>query len=154
MSNEKQEYLLLFRSSENWCKDLSPEELQQILGKIKAWFDGLAEKGIIKGAQPLGSPDFAAHAAALRSLGAEGRIVSGKGGRTVSDGPFAESKETIGGYALILAESMDEAVKIAEGCPPLAYGDSVEVRPVAEECPKMAAALDVFGEKQLAGVGV
>ena len=139
MSNEKQKYLLLFRSSENWCKDLSPEELQQILGKIKAWFDGLAEKGIIKGAQP---------------LGAEGRIVSGKGGRTVSDGPFAESKETIGGYALILAESMDEAVKIAEGCPPLAYGDSVEVRPVAEECPKMAAALDVFGEKQLAGVGV
>lgn len=139
MNNEKQEYLLLFRSSDNWYKELSPEELQQILGKIKAWIDGLAERGILKGAQP---------------LGAEGRIVSGKGGRTVSDGPFAESKETIGGYMLILAESMDEAAKIAQGCPPLAYGDSVEVRPVAEECPKMAAALELFGEKQLAGVGV
>jgi len=49
---------------------------------------------------------------------------------------------------------MDEAVKIAQECPPLAYGDSLEVRPVAEECPKMAAALDVFGGKQLTGVGV
>ncbi len=139
MSNEKQEYLLLFRGSDNWYKELSREEFQQIMGKIKAWIDGLVEKGIMKGSHP---------------LGAEGRTVSGKGGRTVSDGPFAESKETIGGYMLILAESMDEAVKIAQGCPPLAYGDSVEVRPVAEECPKMAHARDVFGEKQLAGVGV
>lgn len=139
MSNEKQEYLLLFRSSENWYKELSLEELQQVMGKIKAWFEELAEKGIMKGAQP---------------LGAEGRIVSGKGSRVVSDGPFAESKETIGGYMLILAESMNEAVNIAQGCPPLAYGDSVEVRPVAEECPKMAYARDVFGEKQFAGVGV
>ena len=139
MSNEKQEYLLLRRGSNNWYKELSSEELQQVMGKLKAWFDGLAEKGIVKGGQP---------------LGAEGRIVSGKGGRTVSDGPFAESKETIGGYMLILAESMDEAVKIAQGCPPLAYGDSVEVRPVAEECPMTAHARYNFGEKQLAGVGV
>jgi hypothetical protein len=139
MSNEKQEYLLLRRGSDNWYKELSPEELQQVMGKLKAWFDGLAEKSIVKGGQP---------------LGAEGRIVSGKGGRTVSDGPFAESKETIGGYMLILAESIDEAVKIAQGCPPLAYGDSIEVRPVAEECPMTAHARDVFGEKQFAGVGV
>jgi hypothetical protein len=139
MSNEKQEYLLLFRGSDNWHMELSLEELQQVMGKIKAWFDGLAEKGIVKGGQP---------------LEAEGRTVSGKGGRTVSDGPFAESKETIGGYALILAESMDEAVKIAQGCPPLEYGDSIEVRPVAEECPKMAHARDLFREKQLAGVSV
>jgi hypothetical protein len=55
---------------------------------------------------------------------------------------------------LILAESMDEAVKIAERCPPLAYGDSVEVRPVAEECPMTAHARDVFAEKQLASAGV
>ena len=72
MSNEKQEYLLLFRGSNNWYKDLSPEELQQVMGKIKTWFDGLAEKGIVKGGQP---------------LVAEGRTISGKGGRTVSDGP-------------------------------------------------------------------
>ena len=139
MNIEKQEYLLLFRGSGNWYKELSPEELQQCMGTIKAWFDGLTEKGIVKGGQPLVS---------------EGRTISGKGGRTVSDGPFAESKETIGGYTLILADSLDEAVKIAQGCPPLAYGGSVEVRPVAEECPMMAHAREVFGEKQLVGAGV
>ncbi len=138
MSNEKQEYLLLFRGSDNWYKELSPEELQQTMGKIKTWFDGLAEKGVVKGGQP---------------LVAEGRTVSGRGGRMVSDGPFVESKETIGGYTLILADSIDEAVKIAQGCPFLTYAGSVEVRPVAEECPMMAHAREVFGEK-LAGVGV
>jgi hypothetical protein len=139
MSNEKQEYLLLFRGASDWYKELSPEELQQVMGKVKAWFDGLSEKGILKGGQP---------------LGAEGRIVSGKGGRTISDGPFAESKETIGGYTIILADSLDEAVQIAQGCPPLIVGGSVEVRPVLEECPMMAHAREVFGEKRLAGVGV
>ena len=141
MSNEKQEYLMLFRGSSNWYQDLSPEELQQVMGKIKAWFDGLAEKGIVKGGHP---------------LGAEGRTVSGKGGRTVSDGPFAESKEIVGGYTIILAESMDEAVKIAQGCPPLAYdpAGSVEVRPVLEECPMTAHARNILGEKRLAGAAV
>jgi len=138
MNNEKQEYLLLFRGGNNWYKDLSPEELQQVMGKIKTWFDGLAEKGLVKGGQP---------------LVAEGRIVSGKDGRTISDGPFAESKETIGGYTLILADNIDEAVKIAQGCPPLYFGGSVEVRPVAEECPMMAHAREVLGEKQLVGAG-
>src|SRR5260370_27759629 len=111
MSNEKQEYLLLFRGSDNWYKELSREEFQQIMGKIKAWIDGLVEKGIMKGAQP---------------LGAEGRTVSGKGGRTASDGPFAESKETIGGYMLILAERIDEAGKNAPGGPPPPSPGSVE----------------------------
>ena len=137
MNNEKQEYLMLFRGISNWYKELSPEELQQYLSKSKAWFDSMAAKGIVKGGQP---------------LVAEGRILSGKGGRTVSDGPFAESKETIGGYLVILAESLDEAVKIAQACPPLAYGGSLEVRPIAEECPCMAYAQEVLGEKQLAGV--
>ena len=139
MINEKQEYLLLFRGSNNWYKDLSPEELQQAMGKVKAWFDGLSEKGIIKGGQPLGT---------------EGRILSGKGGRTVSDGPFVESKETIGGYTIVLANSLDEATEIARGCPPLIFGGSVEVRPIAEECPMTAHAREVFGDKLLAGVGV
>jgi hypothetical protein len=139
MNNEKQEYLLLFRGTNSWYKDLSPEELQQTMGQIKTWFEGLTAKGLVKGGQPLAS---------------EGRTVSGKGGRTVSDGPFAESKETIGGYTIVLADSLDEAVKIAQGCPPLAYGNTVEVRPISEECPMTAHARELFGEKQLAGVGV
>jgi hypothetical protein len=53
----------------------------------------------------------------------------------VSDGPFAESKEAIGGYFLLDVPSLDEAVAIAQGCPGLPYGVQVEVRPVAAECP-------------------
>jgi hypothetical protein len=53
----------------------------------------------------------------------------------VSDGPFAESKEAIGGYFLLDVASFDDAVVIARECPGLPYGVQVEVRPVAAECP-------------------
>ncbi len=56
-------------------------------------------------------------------------------GRVVVDGPFAESKETIGGYFLLHVGTLDEAVAIAQECPGLPYGIRVEVRPVAAECP-------------------
>jgi len=64
-----------------------------------------------------------------------GKIVSGKNGRIVADGPFAESKEAIGGYFLLQVDDLDEAVEIAKDCPALEYGSTVEVRPIAEECP-------------------
>ena len=53
----------------------------------------------------------------------------------MADGPFAESKEAIGGYFLLQADDLDEAVAVAKQCPALEYGSTVEVRPVAEECP-------------------
>jgi hypothetical protein len=65
----------------------------------------------------------------------EGKIVSGKNGRAVADGPFAESKEAIGGYFLVQASDLNEALEIARACPGLAYGITVEVRPIAERCP-------------------
>jgi hypothetical protein len=140
MNNEKQEYLLLFRGSNNWYKELSPEELQKVMAKVGAWFESLNAKGIVKGGQP---------------LGAGGRVITGKGNNLViSDGPFAESKETIGGYTIIVAGSLDEATEIAKGVPLLLSGGTVEVRPIAEECPMMAHAREVFGEKQFAGTGV
>jgi hypothetical protein len=64
----------------------------------------------------------------------ESKIVSGKN-RMVSDGPFAESKEAIGGYFLLDVASFEDAVAIARECPGLPYGVQVEVRPVAGECP-------------------
>src|SRR5438477_4181863 len=67
----------------------------------------------------------------------EGKIVSGKE-RIVSDGPFAESKEAIGGYFLLDVATMDEALAIAKKCPGLPYGIRVEVRAVAPECPLSA----------------
>src|SRR5882672_10743362 len=75
-----------------------------------------------------------------KPLEREGKIVSGKNGRVVSDGPFAESKEAIGGYFLLNVNTLDEAVAIAKECPGLPYGAKVEVRPVMEQCPLAAKA--------------
>jgi hypothetical protein len=128
------EYLLLFRGND-WYNALSPEQLQKAMTDFKAWFDRLTEQGKLKAAQPL-----------VR----EGKIVSGKNGRIVADGPFAESKEAIGGYFLLSVSGLDEAVAIAKTCPSLEYGTQVEVRPVAEDCPMTARARLLMPEEQLA----
>jgi hypothetical protein len=113
------EYMLLFRGP-HWDKGLSPEELQQAVRKVMAWFEALREAGKVKAGQP---------------LGAQGRIVSGKSDGMVADGPFAESKEAIGGYLLLRVENLNEAVEIARSAPTLKYGITIEVRPVLAECP-------------------
>jgi hypothetical protein len=73
-------------------------------------------------------------AVAGHPLGFEGKSVSGKN-RTVTDGPFAESKEAVGGYFMLDVATMEEAVAIAQQCPGLPFGAKVEVRPVLSECP-------------------
>ncbi len=113
--------MLLFRGT-HWDKNLSPEELQTVMGRWTAWFDRLVEQGKIKSARPL------LH---------EGKIVTWKKGLTVADGPFSESKEAIGGYFLLQISDLDEALEIAKGCPVLKYGVTVEVRPVAGLCPSL-----------------
>lgn len=115
---DKNAYMLIFRGNE-WHKGLSPEEMQEISGRWMAWFKGLTEQG---------------RAIAGNPLEPKGKIVSGANGRVV-DGPFAESKEAIGGYFLLKVSGMDEAVAIARECPGLPYGAKVEVRPVMDHCP-------------------
>ena len=112
------DYLLLFRGN-NWDKGLSPEQLQKVVSDWAAWFDRLTQEGKCKGGHPLQE---------------EGKLVSGKSGRIVVDGPFAESKEAIGGYFYLQVRNLDEAVEIAKQCPGLEYGCRVEVRPVADMC--------------------
>jgi hypothetical protein len=90
------------------------------MNKVMAWFEGLNERGKIKGAQPLGG---------------QGRVISGTDGRFVVDGPFTETKEAVGGYLVLQADSPNEAVEIARSMPTLRYGISVEVRPILAECP-------------------
>jgi len=123
-------YLLIFRSAD-WYQGLSPEQMQQIADNWMAWFNRLKTEGKCAGGNPLER---------------EGKIVSGKS-RVVSDGPFAESKESIGGYFLLTVASMDEAVAIAQQCPGLPHGIRVEVRPIAGECPM---ATEARAESQLA----
>ncbi|HET7625458.1 MAG TPA: YciI family protein [Verrucomicrobiae bacterium] len=111
-------YMLLFRGND-WHKGLSPEQMQQISDQWMAWFKRLSDLGKCIAGNPL-EP--------------QGKIVSGKNGR-VTDGPFAESKEAIGGYFLLKVATFDEAVAIAQQCPGLPYGAKIEVRQVAGECP-------------------
>jgi hypothetical protein len=133
MSEETQnEYMLMFRGTA-WHKGLSLEQMQQVVGQMMAWSKRLTESGLTTGGQP---------------LAAEGKIVSGKNGRIVADGPFAESKEAIGGYFMLNVNTIEEAVAIAKQCPLLAYGVEVEVRQALEECPHCKAA---FPERELAG---
>jgi len=114
------EYMLLFRGAQ-WDKGLSPEDIQKIMSQWNNWFERLTLQGKVKSAHPLER---------------KGKIVSGKG-RTVADGPFAESKEAIGGYFLLVLDDFNEALEIAKECPALEYGMTVEVRPVAEQCRTM-----------------
>ena len=123
-------YMLLFRGND-LGKGRSPEELQRVTDNWMAWFKRLTEEGKLVAGSPLER---------------EGKIVSGKD-RIVSDGPFVESKETVGGYFLLDVATLDQAMAIAKECPGLPYGVRVEVRPVAAECP---IAADVRAEAQFA----
>jgi len=130
-------YLLLFRGND-WDKGLSPEQLQKVVSDWVAWFDRLTQEGKCQGGHPLQE---------------EGKLVSGTNGRIVVDGPFAESKEAIGGYFYLQVGDIDEAVEIAKQCPGLEYGCIVEVRPVADLCTVRARYLGTSsGSEQLAGV--
>lgn len=111
--------MVLFRST-GWSKDLSPDEMQAVMDRTYAWFDRLRAEGKMKAAQPLFD---------------EGKIVTGRSNRVVTDGPFAESKEAVGGYLILTVDTMEEALEIAKGWPLLDCGSTLEVRPVAPECP-------------------
>ena len=115
----KAEYMLLFRGND-WHKGLSPEEIQESVDKMYSWLDRLTAEGKAKAGKPLFP---------------EGKVVSQKKGRSVADGPFAESKEAIAGFFLLEVGSLEEAAEIAKEFPGLNYGASVEVRPVAPSCP-------------------
>src|ERR1700744_1999499 len=95
-------YLLLFRSSIWDQHDFSDAEARQVMDKVHAWFDDLYATGKVIGAQPLLD---------------EGTIISGKGGRYVTDDPFAEAKESIGGYVMLSVKTKEEALALAQSNP-------------------------------------
>ena len=115
------EYLLLFRNTQ-LEKRLSHDEMQAAMGRLNEWLGRWKERGQMPAGQPLGD---------------EGRVISGAKGRTVADGPFAESKEAVGGYVIVRAANLDEAMTIAREWPLLDYDCSVEVRPMREQCATM-----------------
>ncbi len=99
--------------------EITPEMMQAIIQKYNDWATKLRESGRL---------------VSLNKLKDEyGRTLSGFGAnQTVTDGPYAETKEVIGGYWIITAASYDEAVEWARECPTLEYGGRVEVREVED----------------------
>lgn len=108
------EFIYLYRGGE---MAESPAEGQKQMQLWMAWMKDLGEKGHLKA---VGSP-----------LEKTGKRVSGKE-KVVSDGPFAEAKDLIGGYSLVNAKDIDEAVELAKGCPIFNFGGGVEVRPILQ----------------------
>jgi hypothetical protein len=106
-------FMMIFRSSE--LRQESPEQLQQHMQRWMAWFEGLTRSGVYKGQ---GAP-----------LEPGGKVVRGAR-KAVSDGPYAEAKDLVGGYAIIEAGDLEGAVEIARGCPIYERDGAVEVRPV------------------------
>lgn len=115
------EFMLLFRNTA-LERRLTPDEMAEAMQRLNVWLERWSSSGHIKAGQPLSY---------------EGKTISGAKQRAVADGPFAESKEAVGGYVLVRAADFDEALKIAGEWPLLDYECVVEVRPVRVQCPTM-----------------
>ncbi|ATP57126.1 transcription initiation protein [Pedobacter ginsengisoli] len=108
------EFLFVFRNDYQAVPKGSPEEMQAETKKWMDWIGGIAaqNKLVDRG----------------NRLASEGNTL--KPGNVITDGPFMEIKEAIGGYTLIRAESLEDATEIAKGCPIFQFGGSVEVRAI------------------------
>ncbi len=110
------EYLLLFRGG-NERLNFSPNDMQEHMQRWAQWMSELGKQGKFAGAQPLVKT---------------GRVVRGAK-KIVSDGPFMEGKEMLGGYLVCKVDNYDEALDIAKDCPILEFEDgAVEVREIGE----------------------
>jgi hypothetical protein len=111
------DFVFLYRSTPEQHREAmgSPERAQQSMTKWRAWFDDMARKGHVKNT---GQP-----------LERVGKVVKTRE-KTITDGPYAETKDVIGGFTIIEAADIDQAARLAAGCPILDGGGSVEVRPV------------------------
>ncbi len=108
----KQKYLCIQRSQPGKGERPSPAQMEEMYAKFNAWRENFQENILDIGGK----------------LGA-GRIVTSQG---ATDGPFVEAKEVIGGYMIVSAESMEQAVEVARQSPGVAMpGSSVEVREIS-----------------------
>ena len=109
------EFILLFRGGDTERKQLSPEQIQAHMKRWQDWIGSIAQKELLVGAQPLEEG---------------GKVLKGTA-KKLTDGPFIEGKEILGGYVLLKANHIDDAIMIAEGCPNLELETgTVEVREI------------------------
>jgi len=108
------QFMLIFRN-EKIDAQPSAEQMQMVMQQWQTWISGLANDGIYSG---------------TNRLLPEGKTI--KANKVVTDGPYMEVREMVGGYVIIKARSLEEAVSLAKGCPHLSYGGNVEVRTVMQ----------------------
>jgi hypothetical protein len=110
-------FLYLYRSTEAARQDAmgTPERAQQNMQRWVAWMGELDAKGHLA---DRGQP-----------LDRGGKVVRGQR-KTVTDGPYTEAKDLVGGFSIVEARDLDQAVELSRGCPILEGGGSVEVRPI------------------------
>ncbi|HVM88089.1 MAG TPA: YciI family protein [Puia sp.] len=108
------EFLFVFRNDYNTMPQGSPEEMQAITKRWMDWVGGIAAQNKL--------------ADRGNRLKSSGKVVRAK--NIITDGPYTEIKETIGGYIAIKADSIDEAAEIAKGCPIFSFGGNVEIREI------------------------
>lgn len=110
------EFLLIFRSEvETLPGDLSPEQIQAMVKPWQDWIGGIAAQNKL--------------ANGGNRLSSEGKVV--KPGSIITDGPYVEMKEAVGGYIIVKTASIDEAAELSRTCPILSVGGNVEIRPIA-----------------------
>jgi hypothetical protein len=103
------DYLVISRG--RWDPDATPQDIQGAIDRFYVWLDDMVAQGRMRAGQ---------------RLAREGKVVSNL---AITDGPFSEGKEVIGGYWFIVARSLEEAARLAAQNPCLAYGLSYEIRP-------------------------
>jgi hypothetical protein len=118
MSNptESKEFMLILRGGIH-PEDLRPERVQELMSKFGDWMAQMQSRGQLKGAGRLED---------------DGRCLSRKDGQIVVDGPYAEAKEIVGGYFVISAPDLAQALEIGKRCPILDNEGTVEVRPLMQ----------------------
>lgn len=108
------EFMYLFRGGDGVRAQQSPEQMQEHMQKWGAWMQGLAESGNFVAGLPLQS---------------EGAVVA-QAGALITDGPFAEGKEVVGGYLIVKANDLEHAVELSKGCPIYEHEGTTEVREI------------------------
>ena len=108
------EFVYLYRGGE---RSDSPAQAESTMKKWVAWMEDLGKKGHLK---DRGQP-----------LEVTGKVVRGKQ-QVVTDGPYTESKDLVGGYTIVEANDLAHAAELSKGCPIFESGGLVEVRPVME----------------------
>jgi hypothetical protein len=110
-------FILLLHQEANRTAHLSPEEIQKIIGRYTAWRDDLVKRGKVLGGEKLTNDGG-------RHLRTKGDSVS------VTEGPFSESQEVLGGFFLIESADYEEAAAIASTCPHMGDNRWIEVRQI------------------------